>query len=77
MDMITKMLGKKIGECIADGHKMVYDSHSKIGFAGYPHHPSATMYFLCSRCGYKADRNATEKEVDAIRTISNAKYKED
>jgi hypothetical protein len=75
MKFITRMLGKKFGECIADGHRMNFVKHSTLGH-DWDGQPYAKMYFECSRCGYEDSRTATGKEVEAIRTIKNAEFKD-
>ena len=76
MNILTKIAGKAIGKCIANGHRMEFKNYkfsyrSACGEGRCVYY----MYFECSECGYKQNRYSTEKESAAIKVIENAEYK--
>jgi hypothetical protein len=74
MNLINKIVGKAVGECIDDGHDMKFENW----FFSYRSCENRIVYrihFKCTRCGYTVKKYSTKAQGEAIKVI-NDEYKQ-
>lgn len=73
MNILNKIIGKTIGRCIDDGHKMEF----KDWYFSYRSVDDRLVYkisFKCQRCGYTVKKYSTKAQEAAIEVL-NDEYK--